>query len=149
MSVEDYNVLGLIGSGSFGRVYKIIRKADNKQLVWKEIHYGSMSDKEKQLLVSEVNIIKDLRHAFIVRYYDRIIERETKKIYIIMEYCPCGDLSEFIKSVKKDKRMLDEEQIWRIFTQLALALKECHTQKEGSPKIIHRDLKPGNSKCII
>ncbi|KAL0480307.1 Nek2 [Acrasis kona] len=142
--VDDYTVVGLIGSGSFGKVYKIIRKSDGKVLVWKEIHYGSMTDKEKQLLVGEVNIIKDLRHAFIVRYYDRIIDRENKKIYIIMEYCPCGDLSNFVKKLKKDKKSLDEEQVWRIFCQLAMALKECHVRKEGSPKIIHRDIKPGN-----
>lgn len=147
ISVDDFIVIGLIGSGSFGKVYKIVRKRDNKTLVWKEIHYGSMSDKEKQLLVSEVNIIKDLRHAFIVRYYDRIIERETKKIYIIMEYCPCGDLADFINNLKRERKMLDEEQIWRIFTQLTLALKECHVRKEGSPKVIHRDLKPAN--CML
>lgn len=60
-----------------------------------------MSEKERQLLVSEVNIIKDLRHAYIVRYYDRIINREEGKIYIVMEYCPCGDLGQFIDKNKK------------------------------------------------
>jgi serine/threonine protein kinase len=62
-----------------------------------------MTDKEKQMLVSEVNIIKDLRHAYIVRYYDRIIDRHNKKIYIVMEYCPCGDLGQFIERHKKAK----------------------------------------------
>lgn len=62
-----------------------------------------MTDKEKQMLVSEVNIIKDLRHAYIVRYYDRIIDRQNKKIYIVMEYCPCGDLGQFIEKNRKAK----------------------------------------------
>jgi NIMA (never in mitosis gene a)-related kinase len=87
MSVDDYVVKGVLGSGSFGKVSQIVRKSDNKMLVWKEIHYGSMTEKEKQLLVSEVNIIKDLKSSFIVRYYDRIIDREKKRIFIIMEYC--------------------------------------------------------------
>ena len=54
--MEHYEVLEPIGSGSFGSVCKIRRKADDKILVWKEINYGNMSEKEKQLLVSEVNI---------------------------------------------------------------------------------------------
>lgn len=61
-----------------------------------------MSDKEKELLVSEVNILKSLRNPFIVKYYDRIIDRDQKKIYIVMEYCPCGDLSALIKSYFKE-----------------------------------------------
>jgi len=33
---------------------QIRRKADGKILVWKELDYGKMSEKEKHLLVSEV-----------------------------------------------------------------------------------------------
>lgn len=40
-------------------------------LVWKELNYGQMREKEKQLVVSEVNILRELRHPMIVRYYDR------------------------------------------------------------------------------
>ncbi len=42
---------------------------------------------------------------------------------------------------------IDEEFIWRVFVQVALALKECHRHREvgGSMRpIIHRDIKPGN-----
>lgn len=41
---------------------KVKRKADGKVLVWKELDYGKMSDKEKKQLVAEVNILKDLKH---------------------------------------------------------------------------------------
>jgi hypothetical protein len=36
-------------------------------LVWKELDYGSMTEREKQMLVSEVNILRELRHPNIVR----------------------------------------------------------------------------------
>ena len=45
-----------------------------------------MNDKEKKQLVNEVNILRDLKHANVVRYYDRIIDKKNTKIYIIMEY---------------------------------------------------------------
>lgn len=91
--MEDYQVLGLIGKGSFGQVSKIKRKSDGRTLVWKELNYGKMSEKEKQQLVSEVNILKELRHPNIVRYYDRIIDRENMKIFIVQEFCEQGDMA--------------------------------------------------------
>ena len=85
--MDDYEVLELIGKGNFGSISKILRKSDNKILVWKELDYGLMSEKEKQNIVSEVNILKELHHPNIVQYYDRIIDKQNQKIYIIMEYC--------------------------------------------------------------
>lgn len=49
--MENYEVVGLIGKGSFGSVSKIRRKDDGRILVWKEMNYGTMEEKEKQLLV--------------------------------------------------------------------------------------------------
>ena len=51
-----------------------------------------MSEKEKQQLVSEVNILRELRHPNIVKYYDRIIDKEKSRIYIVMEHCEQGDM---------------------------------------------------------
>ena len=69
--------------GSFGKVCRIRRKSDGKILVWKELQYGKMKEKEKQQLVSEVNILRELSHPNIVKYYDRIIDKQSAKIYIV------------------------------------------------------------------
>ena len=45
--MEGYEVVSTIGKGSFGTVAKIRRKADGKILVWKEINYSKMSEREK------------------------------------------------------------------------------------------------------
>ena len=74
-------------SGSFGRVSKIRKKVDGKILVWKELDYRQMGEKEKQQIVAEVNILRELRHPNIVCYFDRHIDRPNNKIFIIMEYC--------------------------------------------------------------
>jgi len=44
--------------------------------------------------------------------------------------------------LKKEKEYLPEEFVWKILSQIVIALYECHHRKEG--KILHRDLKPGN-----
>ncbi len=71
--------------------------------VWKEIDYGGMSEREKQLLVQEVNLLRELRHPHIVRYHDRVISKSLSTLYIIMEYCQGGDLAALIARAKKEK----------------------------------------------
>ena len=59
-----------------------------------------------------------------------------------MEYCPGGDISQLIKRCRHQKQYINEEIIWKIFSQVVSALYACHTNKSG--KILHRDIKPSN-----
>ena len=139
---DNYEPICLIGKGNFGSISKIRRKSDGKILVWKELNYGTMKEKYKHHISSEINILKELHHPNIVKYYDRIIDKENTKIFIIMEYCPGGDISQLIKRCRHQKQYISEEIIWKIFSQVASALYACHTNKSG--KILHRDIKPSN-----
>ena len=140
--VDKYEPISLIGKGNFGSISKIRRKSDGKILVWKELNYGSMKEKYKHHISSEINILKELHHPSIVKYYDRIIDKENTKIYIVMEYCPGGDLNQLIKRCRKSKQYINEDTIWKIFAQVVSALYVCHTNKSGV--ILHRDIKPSN-----
>uniref|UniRef100_A0AAX7THC7 non-specific serine/threonine protein kinase n=1 Tax=Astatotilapia calliptera TaxID=8154 RepID=A0AAX7THC7_ASTCA len=55
-----------------------------------------MAESEKQMLVSKVNLLRELKHPNIVRYYDRIIDWTNTTLYIVMEYCEGSDLSSLI-----------------------------------------------------
>lgn len=66
----------------------------------KEVNYSKMKDKEKQLLVSEVNLLRKLEHESIVRYVDRFQDKTLCMIYLVMEFCGAGDLAKFIKTRK-------------------------------------------------
>ncbi|KAL2919157.1 hypothetical protein HK105_201432 [Polyrhizophydium stewartii] len=82
--MENYEALEPVGSGSFGIIRKVRRLHDGKVLARKEIDYHRMSEKEKKQLVAEVNILRELRHPNIVRYYERFVDRQNCLIYIIM-----------------------------------------------------------------
>ncbi|KAJ3416636.1 G2-specific serine/threonine protein kinase [Chytridiales sp. JEL 0842] len=144
--MDAYEPLDVIGSGSFGIIRKVRRKSDGMVLARKEIDYSKMSDKEKRQLVAEVNILRELRHPNIVRYYERFVDREKCMIYIIMEYCEGGDLAAVIKQCKKENKRIPEDIIWNLTTQLLMALQECHhgSAKSSHPTILHRDIKPDN-----
>jgi len=78
---DNHNLSHVLGS--FGKVQKIKRLSDDRVLVWKELNYGTMSEKEKQQIVSEVNILRELNHPHIVQYFDRLIDKQRAKIFII------------------------------------------------------------------
>ncbi|KAG0315920.1 G2-specific serine/threonine protein kinase [Linnemannia gamsii] len=152
LEMDGYESLESIGSGSFGLIRKVRRKADGKILARKEIDYRKMTTKEKEQLVAEVNILKDLKHPNIVQFLERVIDREHCFIYILMEYCEGGDLAAVIKRHKESSTPIPEEFIWNIMVQLIMALHECHhgtsvneeTHQVTPRPILHRDLKPDN-----
>ena len=108
-------------------------------MVWKAMEYGTASERVKKAIVVEVNALRELRHPNIIRYVDRVLDKKNYVIYLIMEYAEGGDLAQYIAKCRKQRRYIDEDLIWRVLTQLLLALHECHSRK-----ILHRDIKPGN-----
>ncbi|KAH7052397.1 kinase-like domain-containing protein [Macrophomina phaseolina] len=166
MSEDDkYDVLEKIGQGSFGVIRKVRRKSDGYVLCRKEISYSKMSAKEKEQLQAELSILKELRHANIVQYIDRVHLKSSHDLHVYMEYCGNGDLGQVIKRLKSKRQLADEEFVWSIFSQLCTALYRCHygqdppeagnamglgndaipvKEKQRHVMILHRDLKPEN-----
>lgn len=132
-----------------------------------------MSQKEREQLTTEFNILSSLRHPNIVAYYHREHLKATQDLYLYMEYCGGGDLSMVIKNLKANNKFAEEEYVWRVLSQLATALYRCHyggdppevgsnvfgpvssvrplglKGKQAQVMILHRDLKPENSKRVF
>ncbi|XP_014221467.1 testis-specific serine/threonine-protein kinase 3-like [Trichogramma pretiosum] len=84
-------------------------------------------------LPREVQVIKRLRHANIIRFLQAI--ETSHRVYIIMEYAENGSL---IDIIRRDKN-IDEERSRRWFRQLLNVLAFCHERG-----IVHRDVKCEN-----
>ncbi|KAL6866805.1 kinase-like domain-containing protein [Trichoderma novae-zelandiae] len=166
MSTEDkYETLEKIGHGSFGIIRKVRRKADGFIMCRKEISYLRMSQKEREQLHSEFQILSHLRHPHIVAYYHREHLKASQDLHLYMEYCGNGDLGRVIKELQLKGQRAQESFVWSIFSQLVLALYRCHygidppdvggnvlgvaggmapKTPAGAVTILHRDLKPEN-----
>lgn len=59
-----------------------------------------------------------------------------------MEYADGGDIYQLIKDSQKATKLIDEDDIWKIFIQATRGLKVLHDMK-----IIHRDLKVSDA-CL-
>ena len=83
--LTDYEVVEEIGTGTFGTCCKIRRVSDGQLLVWKQISYSKMNEAEKESLVREVNLLRELsfnKHAHIVRYIDRIVNKAEMTLFL-------------------------------------------------------------------
>ncbi|OWK59631.1 Maternal embryonic leucine zipper kinase [Lonchura striata] len=81
----------------------------------------------------EIDAMKNLSHQHICRLY-HVIET-PKKIFMVLEYCPGGELFDYI--ISKDH--LSEEEARIFFRQIVSAIAYVHSQGYA-----HRDLKPEN-----
>lgn len=140
----DYEVLNIMGTGQNGTCFKVKNRSSGENYVWKAIDYGLLTEDKKQLIVTEINLLRDLNHPNIVKYFDHIINKETKTLYIIMECCEGGDLQKLIQKCKETKSHFSEGFIWRVLYQTSKALQGCHSHKSKKITVLHRDIKPAN-----
>ena len=136
MSGEDFDVLKVLGKGSFGKVYlvrpkgaphnevyamKVLKKLDVVRR--NQVHHTKA---ERQIMVEISHpYVLCLRYAF----------QTPTKLYMITDYCPGGELFFHLKKLQRFT-----ERMMRFYTaQVALALYHIH-----SKGIVYRDLKPEN-----
>ncbi|XP_077782637.1 serine/threonine-protein kinase Nek5-like isoform X3 [Podarcis muralis] len=133
--MDEYEVIKMIGEGSFGKVFLAKGKDNNQPCVIKEINLTKMPRKEKESSQKEVAVLSKMKHPNIVAFYTAF--QEKNKLYIIMEYCDGGDLMKRI--ILQRGVLFDEDKILSWFVQISLGLKHIHDRK-----ILHRDVKAQN-----
>eukprot|EP00826_Nyctotherus_ovalis_P014204 TRINITY_DN13934_c0_g2_i16.p1 TRINITY_DN13934_c0_g2~~TRINITY_DN13934_c0_g2_i16.p1 ORF type:complete len:473 (+),score=112.42 TRINITY_DN13934_c0_g2_i16:143-1561(+) len=135
-TLKDFEVLAELGHGSFGRVFKVLRKGtdfaepivDSTAYVMKQMNANADT-------INEVSVLASVNSQYVVKYMDSFIE--DGELYLIMEYCERRDIATFLASQMNIP--LSEERIWRIALEILAGLAELH--KKG---IIHRDVKSKN-----
>ena len=128
---KKYKKVAVIGTGAFGRAWKVKLRHGSGEFIMKEI-YCSPEDVLKGR--KEIDFLKKCRHGSIVSYIEDFYEQNM--FLIIMEFCSGGDLAKFIDS---QQHLLEVDFIMDWVEQLASGVSFIHKKK-----IIHRDLKPAN-----
>lgn len=130
---QTYQLGSVVGQGKFSIVYRAWTKDTNQEVAIKVIDKCKISGHEKELLRSEIAILRLLRHPHVISL--REVLDSQKSIHIVMEYVKGGELYNLLQQ----KRRLPELHVNRIIFQLLTTVAYLH--KCG---IIHRDLKPEN-----
>ena len=139
--VSHYRVLGVIGGGGMGVVYKGEDVKLNRPVALKFLAEElGRRPSLLQRLEAEARTASSLNHPNICTIYE--IGEHERQPFIVMEFLEGENLRELIASLSEDaseRRHLTLPQLLGIAIQMAEGLEAAHARG-----IIHRDIKPAN-----
>ena len=134
-NMVKYNVIKFLGKGGFAEVFLAIQENTNIYMAIKKINIKSLNYKGKQLLENEINILKNINHPNIVKFYTEFQNDNFK--YIAMEYCDGGSLDKNLYDyINRYGKAFPENLVRKLMKQILSGVKVLHENN-----IIHRDLK--------
>uniref|UniRef100_A0AAQ5YYW1 non-specific serine/threonine protein kinase n=1 Tax=Amphiprion ocellaris TaxID=80972 RepID=A0AAQ5YYW1_AMPOC len=132
-----WEIIGELGDGAFGKVYKAKNKETGVLAAAKVIE--TKCEEELEDYMVEIDILAKCDHRYIVKLLDAFYH--DNKLWIMIEFCPGGAVDATMLELD---RGLTEPQIKVVCRQMLEALDYLH-----SMKIIHRDLKAGNILLML
>ena len=129
-----YRVLGLLGRGGMGEVYKADDLRLGQQVALKFLPASLSRDPARLAQFhNEVRTARQVSHANVCRVYD--IGEIEGQLFITMEYVDGEDLSILLRRIGR----LPEDKGIEIARQICAGLAAAHERG-----VLHRDLKPAN-----
>ena len=133
ITIDSFEILGLLGSGSFGKVCKVKLKQTNEIFAMKILNKKFLiKNKLLKYAITECNILKITKCPFIITLHYAF--QTPENLYMVIDYCPGGDLDFHIQL-----NIFEEEEAKFYIAELILAIQYLHNHN-----ILYRDLKPEN-----
>ncbi|KAM8739502.1 STE20-like serine/threonine-protein kinase isoform 2-T2 [Acanthopagrus schlegelii] len=129
---EIWEIIGELGDGAFGKVFKAQNKQNGTLAAAKVIDTKTEDELEDYMV--EIDILASCNHHHIVKLLDAFYFEG--KLWILIEFCAGGAVDAIMLELE---RPLTEPQIRVVCRQTLEALIYLHENK-----VIHRDLKAGN-----
>lgn len=140
-SRAEYRIVGLIGRGGMGAVYRAIRLADGTLWALKEMRppedvQAAELEENRRMFMQEAELLSKLSHPNLPVVAD-FFEYQGRPV-LVMEFVPGQTLEDRVHDANAP---LLEQDVVRFGIQTAQVLHYLHTRQ---PPIIYRDLKPSN-----
>lgn len=138
---DSLRLVGIIGTGAYGVVYLALDVKTGIQYAVKTLSKfnadGTPLDRRQVAFQHQ-----ELRLHYLASAHPNVVSMhkivdDPDCIYVVLEYCPEGDL--FLNITERGQYVGNDDMAKDVFLQILDAVEHCHTLG-----VFHRDLKPEN-----
>ncbi|CAG9837204.1 unnamed protein product [Diabrotica balteata] len=129
---EFWDMIGELGDGAYGKVYKAQHKHTGQLAAAKMCRLDGEDDLSDFMI--EIDILSEIKHTNIVELHEAF--QKEQQLWLLIEYCDGGALDSIMTELEKP---LNELQIAYVCQNMCKGLQFLHKSH-----VIHRDLKAGN-----
>jgi tetratricopeptide (TPR) repeat protein len=138
-SIPGLELVGALGSGGMGVVYKARQATLDRDVAVKFLRDAHLADPERhERFLQEARAVARLRHPHLVQVYEfgevPAAGGAASQPYLVLEYVPGGSLAGLLRGSPQPP-----QEAARLIETLADAIHYAHQQG-----VVHRDLKPAN-----
>eukprot|EP00158_Paraphelidium_tribonemae_P004714 Partr_v1_DN26926_c0_g1_i1_m7152 putative WNK lysine deficient protein kinase len=127
-----------LGMGAYKKVFLAFDTEEGVEVAWNELRIAHLQKKDIVKVLSEVQILQQVRHENIINLYHSWVA--NNQVYFITELMTSGTLKSYVRKMSS-KNSLKPKVLKNWCRQI---LKGLHYLHSCDPAIIHRDLKCEN-----
>ncbi len=131
-SIGPFRILGLLGEGGMGRVYRALERSPPREVALKVAGLPTRAALER--FEREIELLAQLEHPGIARLYATGVDASSGLPWLSMELVPGEDLGRWAARVQPDR-----DALLRVLLSICAAVQYAHGRG-----VLHRDLKPSN-----
>ncbi|XP_071463041.1 cAMP-dependent protein kinase catalytic subunit PRKX [Marmota flaviventris] len=133
-SLQDFDILATVGTGTFGRVHLVKEKAAKNYFALKVMSIPEVIRlKQEQHVHNEKSVLMEVNHPFLVKLF--WTSHDDRFLYMLMEYVPGGELFSYLRN--RGRFPCSTGLFYA--TEIVCAIEYLHCRD-----IVYRDLKPEN-----
>lgn len=134
VTLDSFDLLKVIGRGSFGKVMQVRHKGDGQIYAMKILRKKELLERNQvEHTQAERRILEEMDHPFLVKL--RFAFQTPAKLYMVLDYLNGGELFFHLKTSRK----FTEDRARFYGAEIAMAMGHLHGKD-----MIYRDLKPEN-----
>lgn len=138
---DKYELLDLVGRGSFGVVYSCIHAETREVGALKILNMKVGDDETSHRFIREIRALRSVRSPCVIRMLHDNLDSEKEFPAFVMDLAECS-LTEYANShATNSKPLLSNDESVVIMRAMIEAVRALHGQR---PTVIHRDLNPNN-----
>jgi len=131
--MENYLKQDKIGEGTYGLVYKAVRKGKNEVLAMKKIRMGDIKDGVSFTAIREIKILQEIKHENVIGLRDVFASKSN--VFLVFDFME----SNMEVLIKDRDIILSPSDIKSYMKMLLQGVEALH-----NAWVLHRDLKPNN-----